>query len=231
MTSSNSPPHTWESSIGVTGSSNVGSSTSTSAAKQFILSVHDEKFSAAEVVLHPDFFPKARAGDLFEIYHPDKRHRKVLLQVPPATNAPIKGSFQISLSKFIASLFDLSARKTVIVEPVELESVKLTTAEIILREINVDRNEMWKLVTALRNTVVFVGKKLSFSWVRKKERKTEREEDDVHTFRSVRCTHVFETFFNTKSSLKFALQCVYFVANDEFLYYHHLLLQIAGYLH
>ena len=131
--------------------------------KHHLLSIHDEKFNTAEFLLNPDTFPKAKAGDLFEIYHPDKKSKRVLVQVP--STHPLKGNYQVSISKNIASAFDLSARKHVIVEPIDLETVKVQIAEIELRDISVERNEMYKLVTSLYNTVVYKKKKLSFSAV------------------------------------------------------------------
>jgi hypothetical protein len=60
--------------------------------KTYTLYVHDEKFSTDELVINPDFFPKAKKGDLFEIYHPEKKQNKVLLRVPSV--APIRGYIQ-----------------------------------------------------------------------------------------------------------------------------------------
>jgi hypothetical protein len=55
----------------------------------FILSVHEEKVSEEELTLNPELFPGCKIGDLFEIYHPDKAHKKVVLRLN--STVPIKG--------------------------------------------------------------------------------------------------------------------------------------------
>jgi hypothetical protein len=57
----------------------------------FWLWVHDDRFSKHDVVIHPDFFPNVKPGDLLKIKH---QERSIIVQVPQETPS---GQFQVFL--------------------------------------------------------------------------------------------------------------------------------------
>ncbi len=76
----------------------------------YTLSVHETTYSTDELVINPDVFPKAKVGDLFEIYHPEKPHKKVLLRVPSLS--PVKGTNFAHILLFISQCIKLSRKPT-----------------------------------------------------------------------------------------------------------------------
>ncbi|EFA79999.1 DEP domain containing protein [Heterostelium album PN500] len=79
----------------------------------YILWIHDQQFSKEEVVVNPDHFPKLKVNDILEIASPANPQRKLCLRVKSL--APVKGALQISVAKYIASVFDFVSRREVIV--------------------------------------------------------------------------------------------------------------------
>jgi hypothetical protein len=63
----------------------------TQTEKTFNLWLHDEKFSLAEIVIAQDLLPDIKVGDIVEIFHPDKRDNRLLLQIKKTSFSTNKG--------------------------------------------------------------------------------------------------------------------------------------------
>ncbi len=76
------------------------------------------------------------------------------------------GNLQISVSKYIAGVFDLTARRDVIVEKVSPQKACVDFVEISFKDQYIGRSDMWRLKRSLCDSCAYVGKKISFSCIR-----------------------------------------------------------------
>eukprot|EP01119_Soliformovum_irregulare_P009438 TRINITY_DN2275_c0_g1_i3.p1 TRINITY_DN2275_c0_g1~~TRINITY_DN2275_c0_g1_i3.p1 ORF type:complete len:1283 (+),score=361.19 TRINITY_DN2275_c0_g1_i3:3701-7549(+) len=113
---------------------------------------------------HPEYLPRVKVGDILNIYHADKPHNNIFLRVNGI--GAVKGNMQLSISKYIASVIDLTARKEVIVENALPENASLTYVEVLFKDQYVGRSDMYRLRSSLKNQCTYVGKKIVFSSVR-----------------------------------------------------------------
>eukprot|EP01132_Coremiostelium_polycephalum_P009876 gene9876-12114_t len=132
--------------------------------KTFILWVHDQQFSKEELVINPDHFPKLRVNDILEISTPTNPSKKLCLRVK--TLAPVKGALQISIAKYVASVFEFASRREVIVNIIPEKSAVVDFVELSFKDQYIGRSDMWRLKLSLQNECVYVLKKLAFAQVR-----------------------------------------------------------------
>ncbi|KAJ3178712.1 vacuolar membrane-associated protein iml1 [Gaertneriomyces sp. JEL0708] len=152
---------------------------------KYNLWVHDDRFSKRDLVLNPDVFKNVKVGDLVEIFHPggapaaaaasggsggggagdatlNKRKDAVILQVENMEDSLGGGktSLQISIAQHVAALFNLHARKDVIVRKVDKESLAADYIELAFRDQYIGRGDMWKFKNKLMGTCLYRGKKI-----------------------------------------------------------------------
>eukprot|EP01112_Ceratiomyxa_fruticulosa_P006591 TRINITY_DN17413_c0_g1_i1.p1 TRINITY_DN17413_c0_g1~~TRINITY_DN17413_c0_g1_i1.p1 ORF type:complete len:255 (-),score=21.56 TRINITY_DN17413_c0_g1_i1:63-827(-) len=154
--------------------------------KVYNLWVHDQQFSKDELVINPDCFANAKVGDILEILYPTtnlidinnlpendvplsglngfKRLCLAIKALAPQKNQ--KGALQLSISKYIASVFDFSARRDVFAHIIPQSQAAADFVELSFKEQYIGRSDMWRLKLELQNTCVYVLKKLSFSCIR-----------------------------------------------------------------
>lgn len=121
-------------------------------------SVHEESVSQEDIVLNPEVFTRARAGDLFELSHAEKRGHRVILKYNATPNVKgtrslltvlpsnlMLGNASISVSKAVASLLDLGSKTQVIFEGVSAEqaaSYTLDFVEVTFKDQFISRSDM-----------------------------------------------------------------------------------------
>jgi len=130
----------------------------------FSLIVHTPEFSTEELVLNPEFFPISKPGDIYEIYHPDKPLRRVVLQV--FSNAARKGNFQVSVLQSIADLFELQARKPVEVRAVDPVNAGVEFVELSFKDQYISQSEIYRFKLHLANTATYLSKTVQLEGMR-----------------------------------------------------------------
>jgi hypothetical protein len=137
------------------------------------LSVHDVQFSTEELIVNPEILPQVKTGDLLSIYHPVLAGKEnnaekdklgsVILRVKQLTNTR---NLQISVSKYIATVFDLPARAQVIVKPVFPNEAVVPFVELLFKDQYTSRSDMYRLKMSLCNECAYTGKKVSLGAIK-----------------------------------------------------------------
>ncbi|GAM22764.1 hypothetical protein SAMD00019534_059390 [Acytostelium subglobosum LB1] len=133
----------------------------------YVLWVHDQQFSKEELVVNPEHFPRLRVNDIVEIASPNNPTKRLCLRVKQL--APVKGALQISVAKYIASVFDFASsagRREVIVNIIPEKAAIIDYVQVSFKDQYIGRSDMWRLKLSLQNECVYVFKKLAFAQVR-----------------------------------------------------------------
>eukprot|EP00741_Cyanophora_paradoxa_P012025 tig00020589_g11620.t1 len=108
----------------------------------YSLSVHTPEFSTEELVINQEHFPDARVGDTFEIFHPDRPQKRVVLQV--LSLAPRRGNFQVSVLQSVADLFELQARRVVEVRSIAADNAEINFLELSFKDQYISQSEIYR---------------------------------------------------------------------------------------
>ncbi|KAJ3248229.1 vacuolar membrane-associated protein iml1 [Chytriomyces hyalinus] len=134
-----------------------------------VLWVHDERFSALEVVINAEAFPTVSVGDLLEVFHANSvAERRLVVQVTaldPETAAK-QPHLHISIAQHLAALFELQPRAHVVVQKVDRDEMRAEFMELSFKDQYIARSDMWRLKLALINKCVYTGKKIQTLGVR-----------------------------------------------------------------
>lgn len=74
-----------------------------------------------------------------------------------------KGKIEVSISKYIAQLFEFNSRQYVAVEKVNPQNAQIDFIQMLCKDQYIDRNDMWRLKLSLINTCAYVGKKIALA--------------------------------------------------------------------
>ncbi|XP_070204272.1 GATOR complex protein Iml1-like isoform X2 [Littorina saxatilis] len=133
--------------------------------KTFKLWVHRSNPNQKDLLITAKDFPGVQIGDVLEIYHPEEEFSRLLLQVES-----IPEDFQqkdtVSIADSIATTFHLQRLKDVIVNKIEPKNVALDMVELLFKEQYLHRSDMWRLMKTLKNTCVYLNKKIEFAEIR-----------------------------------------------------------------
>lgn len=122
--------------------------------------------------MHKDDFPGLNPGDVIEIYHPENEEEgeteapRVLLMISKSHIYPLNGLQKpinretLNIEKSLAETFQLPNYKDVIVTKVNKMDVGLDSVELTFKEQYMGRSDMWRLAKSLRDTVVYLNKKV-----------------------------------------------------------------------
>lgn len=161
----------------------------------FTLWVHDNNFSAEELVINPEYFPpETQLGDILEIYKQANRDKRLYLRVgaitsvkgtqPTANNffPPLRcrsvaisvltilfalsANLQLSIKDSVAPTFELANRDEVVANIVPRDSVILEFVELTFKDQLISRSDMWRLKVSLQNQCVYANKNISFGSMR-----------------------------------------------------------------
>lgn len=131
------------------------------------LIVHNKDFSGEDLILNPKDFPDVKVKDILEIYQPEVKFSRLLLQV-----TVLKEDFQqrdkptISVEQSVALTFQLRTFADVIYNVVDPETVALDSLELTFKDQYIERGDMWRLKKNLDNTCVYLHKKVEFCGIR-----------------------------------------------------------------
>jgi hypothetical protein len=110
------------------------------------------------------FSPEVQPGDILEIYHEEETFSRLILQFKPESLYP-ENNLQKTVPKdtvYIEKSFQLSNYKSLVVNKVDKEKGALDSVELLFKEQQFGRSEMWRLKKFLADSVVFLNKKISF---------------------------------------------------------------------
>lgn len=123
-------------------------------------------------MLHKEDFPGLEPGDIVELYHPENEEDGEI-KVPRVLQMISKSSIYpdnnlpkplnrdtLNVEKSVAETFSLPNYMDVIVTKVDKRSVTLDSVELTFKEQYVGRSEMWRLSKSLRDSCVYVNKKV-----------------------------------------------------------------------
>ncbi|XP_045474095.1 GATOR complex protein Iml1 isoform X2 [Harmonia axyridis] len=144
--------------------------------KSFRLFVHQKNFSEEDLIINPKDLPEAKKGDIVEIYHTppesdktkdnEEENPRLLLQIKTLSEEilPTKGVAKdtLSVEQSIATTFGLKIYKTVSVRIVNPADVALESIELTFKDQYMGRSEMWRLKSYLKDTCMYMNKKLEF---------------------------------------------------------------------
>ncbi|KAI8819385.1 uncharacterized protein EV422DRAFT_489688, partial [Fimicolochytrium jonesii] len=115
-------------------------------------------------------FPSSRGGlaalSVRQHSNPNQHHRGVAHGSQAAEDKSRTLILQISIAQHIAAIFELHARKDVVVTKVEREAISADYVEICFRDQYLGRSDMWRMKTSLTGTCVYEGKKVSSLGIR-----------------------------------------------------------------
>eukprot|EP01113_Clastostelium_recurvatum_P024750 TRINITY_DN2956_c0_g3_i1.p1 TRINITY_DN2956_c0_g3~~TRINITY_DN2956_c0_g3_i1.p1 ORF type:complete len:1621 (+),score=302.44 TRINITY_DN2956_c0_g3_i1:34-4896(+) len=77
-----------------------------------------------------------------------------------------KGALQVSISQYIASVFDFVARRDVYAHIIPPEKAAVDFVEVSFKDQYIGRSDMWRLKLNMQNTCVYLLQKLSFACIR-----------------------------------------------------------------
>ncbi|PVD31681.1 hypothetical protein C0Q70_07099 [Pomacea canaliculata] len=127
--------------------------------------VHRNTKSQQDIIIPPKDFPGVMIGDVLEIYHPEEEFSRLLLQVDSLPE-DFQQKDTISIDQSIANTFKLRAYQDVVVTKTEPQNVALDMVELLFKEQYFNRSDMWRLVNSVKNTCVYLNKKIEFSEMR-----------------------------------------------------------------
>eukprot|EP01103_Thecamoeba_quadrilineata_P008578 TRINITY_DN18313_c0_g1_i1.p1 TRINITY_DN18313_c0_g1~~TRINITY_DN18313_c0_g1_i1.p1 ORF type:complete len:171 (-),score=25.30 TRINITY_DN18313_c0_g1_i1:17-529(-) len=125
---------------------------------------HNTPGDVEDLVINQEIFPTAKKGSVFEIYHPERIETRILLQVENFFPKGTKG--QIRVSRQIADLRGLQARKPVLARMVDPRTVSVDHIELSIKDQYLNRGDMWLFQLKFCNTCVYVQKKLNYAGIR-----------------------------------------------------------------
>lgn len=134
--------------------------------KQYKLKVHQKDFSVEDLVLNPKEFPQVHVGDVMEIYHPEEKFCRLLLQVNSLVDEIVPRD-TISVEQSIASTFQLrSINADVFVNIVDPKTTALDSVELTFKDQYLERGDMWRLKKYLEGGCVYLNKKVEYLGIR-----------------------------------------------------------------
>jgi hypothetical protein len=137
-------------------------------------SFHDTRTSSETVVIDIAQLPGAKEGDVAELQPVEESSesdvtsskKKRLLFIVKQMNAELQrraNTAQVSIvSGTLQSVFSFSSRSPVIVRLKHPEEVEADLVEIMIRDIGLNRGDIWELSSSMINTCVFKNQKLTF---------------------------------------------------------------------
>ncbi|XP_076434609.1 GATOR1 complex protein DEPDC5-like [Babylonia areolata] len=133
--------------------------------KTFKLWVHRSNPSQKDLLITSKDFPGVVIGDVLEIYHPEDEFSRLLLQVEALTEDSQQKE-TVSIADGIAATFQLRHYKDVIVNKIDPKTVAVEMVELLFKEQYLHRSDMWRLMNTLKNTCVYLNKKIEFAEIR-----------------------------------------------------------------
>ncbi|OQS06533.1 hypothetical protein THRCLA_01423 [Thraustotheca clavata] len=121
------------------------------------MTVHGPEYGMGEeLVLNPEAFPEAKVQDILEISQPDREHPRLVMQI--RSLAPIRGKFQISILKDIATQFQLDLYQDVVVQKIEPTDAHVDFIELSFKDQFMSRADIWRYKVAMIGRCLYAGK-------------------------------------------------------------------------
>jgi hypothetical protein len=142
----------------------------------YSLLLHDEAFSAKDLLYNPEAFPSINENDLVEIVFKEPfaaqkntdliaSSKPLILRAFPIENGDRKSLQFVSMARAVGEAFEIAPRKEVCLRKInDPASVRAQYVEVFFRDQYISRGGLWKLKTKyLAGSCVYVGKKIDFS--------------------------------------------------------------------
>ncbi len=134
---------------------------------------HTASHSAEELILNPDFYSDFHAGDLVQIYDPEKKKHRLILRVPPLQPSAVR--FELSILKTVADSVNLKQFNRVIIDSITEEEAALDFVELSFKKQYLPRGNMLRFKSGLIGRTVHVNQNLSFSSMQAQSQDLRRE--------------------------------------------------------
>lgn len=127
-------------------------------------SFHDTRSSGDTVLVDMSQLPGAKEGDVAELQPIDdeiKSKKKLLFIIKQMNNELIRRS-KLSVVSNLQSMFNSNSRNPVIIKLKDKTEVEADLIEIMIKDIGLNRGDIWELSSLLTNTCVYKNQKLTF---------------------------------------------------------------------
>jgi len=126
---------------------------------------HDTRTSSELVSVDLNSLPGAEEGDVAELQPLDGTRKKLLFIVKKMSDEMARRSKNIHISLLsgsLQSLLDISSRSPVMVSLKDKAEIEADMIELHIRDIHLNRGDMWELSSLMNNTCVYRNQRLTF---------------------------------------------------------------------
>lgn len=135
---------------------------------QLTSTIHDHRTTKESIMVDISQFPGSSEGDVAELSVPNiAKQKRILFVVKKLSNMKNiddlqRRKVQISISNTIQNILELSTRSQVIVKLKNRQEAEADLVEIMVKDINLTRGDMWILSSSLNKHCVYKSQRLHF---------------------------------------------------------------------
>ncbi|KAH3678886.1 hypothetical protein WICPIJ_008813 [Wickerhamomyces pijperi] len=124
-----------------------------------IATLHDSRTSPESIMVDLALFPGASEGDVAEL---EVSNKKLLFIVKKLNDDLQRRKIQLSVSNSLQTTLELSSRTNVTIRLKDKENVEADLVEIMVKDINLTRGDMWILSSSLNKKCVYKSQRVTF---------------------------------------------------------------------